>query len=357
MNEFPFPPTRIASQWVIPVHAAFVAIIVASFVAFIWRLRRPVYLGDVLGWMVVFAVAVVLCNISYNDEILRPAWVTYTRLVGYLTCYAAMVTVLRFWSPKVSTLTALARGLLCVFPPAALLELALAAGCIIPMDFGRQRGAWHHSDCGNQLRYILFAMHSYEELHRHFVPPVVETEGLPARSWRVDLLPFLDQSPLRKRYSVDDQWDGSRNSTLSQEMPHEFTCAANPGTTVDHNGTAWRTTDYAMVKGPSAFGSPTGRKFSELPDGATNTVAIVEAAGRRIPWLKPEDVEPTADTTSINAPGSAHGRSRSAISSYHPGGAMVGMADGSVRFVSERVDLKTLQAILTVDGGKTPGGF
>ncbi len=357
MNEFPFPPSRLPAASIIPLHAAFVAIIVASFVAFIWRLRRPVYLGDVLGWMVVFAVAVVLCNICYNDEVLRPAWVTYTRLVGYLTCYAAMVTVLRFWSPKVSTLAALARGLLCVFPPATLLELALAAGCIIPMDFGRQRGAWHHSDCGNQLRYILFAMHSYEELHRHFVPPVVETEGLPTRSWRVDLLPFLDQSPLRKRYSVDDQWDGSKNSTLSQEMPHEFTCAANPGTTVDHNGTAWRTTGYAMVKGPDAFGTPSGRKFSELRDGATHTVAIVEAAGRRIPWLKPEDVEQTPETIGVNQPGGAPGRSCSLISSYHAGGAFVGMADGSVRFVSEGIDPKTLQAILTVDAADNPGEF
>lgn len=76
-----------------------------------------------------------------------------------------------------------------------------------------------------------------------------------------------------------------------------------------------------------------------------------------IPWLKPEDVEPIPETTGINTPGEAAGRSRGAISSYHPGGAYVAMADGSVRFVSERVDSKTLQAILTADGGETPGEF
>lgn len=329
MDEFLFPPSRLPTAWIIPIHVAFVAIIVASLAAFLWRLRRPTNLRDVLGWMVVFALAVALCNACYSDEVVRPVWVTYTRLIGYLTGVATTVTMLRFWSPKASIFTALARGLLCVLPPAALLELALAAGCILPVDFGLQRAGWHRSNCGNQLRQILISLHSYEEIHRHFVPPMVEEEGLPARSWRVDVLPFLSQSPLRKRYSVDDEWDGPKNSALSREMPYEFTCAADPGATVDHNGTAWRTTGYAMVKGPHAFGSPSGRKFSELRDGATHTVAIVEAAGRRIPWLKPEDVEPTAETASINAPGSAPGQSRSVISSYHPGGAMVGMADGS----------------------------
>ncbi|MFM7833258.1 MAG: H-X9-DG-CTERM domain-containing protein, partial [Planctomycetaceae bacterium] len=39
--------------------------------------------------------------------------------------------------------------------------------------------------------------------------------------------------------------------------------------------------------------------------------------------------------------------------SRHTGGAQFGMADGSVRFISENVDLKVYSALGTRDGGET----
>lgn len=47
-----------------------------------------------------------------------------------------------------------------------------------------------------------------------------------------------------------------------------------------------------------------------------------------------------------------HGRGFYASRSYHPGGAIHGMLDGSVRFISESIDLQMYRAIYSRDGGE-----
>ncbi len=43
--------------------------------------------------------------------------------------------------------------------------------------------------------------------------------------------------------------------------------------------------------------------------------------------------------------------------SNHPGGVNVGLADGSVRFISQTIDLATWRALGSIAGGETPGNF
>ncbi|MCA9051128.1 MAG: DUF1559 domain-containing protein, partial [Planctomycetaceae bacterium] len=43
------------------------------------------------------------------------------------------------------------------------------------------------------------------------------------------------------------------------------------------------------------------------------------------------------------------------INSFHTGGIHAGLADGSVRFVSENVDFSTLQRVCSMNDGQTVG--
>ena len=56
-------------------------------------------------------------------------------------------------------------------------------------------------------------------------------------------------------------------------------------------------------------------------------------------------------------PVSTAGSQYSAARSRHAGGVNVAMCDGSVRFVSNNVDLKTWQALGTMNGGEVGGDF
>jgi hypothetical protein len=82
-----------------------------------------------------------------------------------------------------------------------------------------------------------------------------------------------------------------------------------------------------------------GTKFSEITDGTSNTICMVEAR-RDIPWTKPEDIEMAADADKLPALG------------FESEGFSTGFCDGSVRFISNSIDLKIWNAILTRAGGE-----
>jgi hypothetical protein len=55
---------------------------------------------------------------------------------------------------------------------------------------------------------------------------------------------------------------------------------------------------------------------------------------------------------SVNGSGPVKGRSSSMISSWHFGGAQVGLADGSVRFMNKNIDAVVLKNLMTKSGGE-----
>ncbi|HUT59516.1 MAG TPA: DUF1559 domain-containing protein, partial [Phycisphaerae bacterium] len=114
---------------------------------------------------------------------------------------------------------------------------------------------------------------------------------------------------------------------------------------------------------------PTARRLSDIKDGSSNTIMIVEAASAGINWLDPRDlntgpmsfviyhgsvgrISDLPGMNDVNVPGM---NDVTEISSCHPGGANVLFADGSVRYLSASMDSKTLEAMTTIDGGEAVG--
>jgi hypothetical protein len=227
---------------------------------------------------------------------------------------------------------------------------ALTWVCLCP-DVRTPREVARRVQCRNNLKQIGLGLHNYHDAFNNF--PALVTEGSePPRSWRVDLLPYMDHRPLREQYVDAAAWDAPANAALATTQIQEFVCPSSPR----KNDAAGRYfTAYFGVRGPNTlFPDGRGMDYRKVTDGTSNTLAIVEACGLPVVWTEPRDVDLSEQEVGVNLPGDQPGQSRGVISSYHHAGGHVGLADGSVRFVSDKIDPAVLRALLTATGGEPP---
>jgi prepilin-type processing-associated H-X9-DG protein len=206
------------------------------------------------------------------------------------------------------------------------------------------REAARRSQCKNNLKQIGLALHIYHEQFGSFPPAyVADASGKPMHSWRVLILPFIDQQGLYNEYKFSEPWDGPNNSRLLSRMPPIYGCVSDPHAVGNTN------TSYAAVFGPQCvFRGIEPVKIMDITDGASNTLIVAEASKAGIPWMKPEDID-VAKHPSIG--------DDSGFSSYHIGGVNALMCDGSVRFVPQSIDPQTLKALFTRDGKEVVAPF
>jgi prepilin-type processing-associated H-X9-DG protein len=205
--------------------------------------------------------------------------------------------------------------------------------------------------CRFTLKTLGIAMHNYVEGHDGTFPDTVSgASGEPQQSWRISLLPLLDQPKLRSAYSSSVAWDAPSNLPVGRARLHSFICSANNFPT-DDSGRYF--TAFAAMTGPSTvFPNQHGIRLAEATDGTSHTILIGECSGLNIVWTEPRDIDISNQKIGINLPGDRPRFSSSILSSYHRGGAYVALADGSVRFLSEKIDPKVLQALTTATGGE-----
>jgi hypothetical protein len=189
----------------------------------------------------------------------------------------------------------------------------------------------------NNLKQIALAMHNHAAAFAELPAAASKTkEGKPGLSWRVKILPFIEQQALYDQFHHDEPWDSAHNKALIEKMPQVYRSPASkaaPGTTT-----------YLGVAGKEGMFPAGGRarRFADVSDGLSNTIMVLEVDDERaVPWTKPEDFEP--DGMKINA-GLGHA---------WPGNIFIAaFGDGSVRVISSNVDEKVLQALFSVAGGE-----
>lgn len=131
------------------------------------------------------------------------------------------------------------------------------------------------------LKQLGLAFHNYHDTHGHFPPAEVEGPGGVKRSWRVELLPFLDAAALYERYRKDEPWDSENNLQVLKEMPPAFRHPSHWAGSTD--------TAYLTIVGEGTALSGKEPQFRDFTDGVSNTILVVEA-NRGVPWTKPEDL-------------------------------------------------------------------
>jgi hypothetical protein len=191
----------------------------------------------------------------------------------------------------------------------------------------------------NNLKQIGLAMHNYHDTYKGFPPAALRNQaGKPLLSWRVAILPFIEENELYQQFKFDEPWDSPDNLKLIKFMPRVF---ADPtGKTKDVGRTY-----YQVFVGPgTAFehlnrGAFANVRFSDITDGSSNTLMVVEA-GRPVIWTKPDDIvfDPKMD---VPRPGG-----------LFPDGFNAAMCDGSVRFFRHTVPQATLRLLIQRNDGQ-----
>jgi hypothetical protein len=187
----------------------------------------------------------------------------------------------------------------------------------------------------NNLKQIALAIHNYANAQNHLPPPVLyggKSSRVPY-SWRVAILPYLEQQELYNAYNFDEPWDGPNNSKLLESMPAVY---AHP---VARGGKSTYTSYFVFTGPDTMLGKGEKPGFPDITDGTSNTLLAVEAK-RDVPWTKPEDI-----------PFDAHGPLPQ-LGGFTPDGFNAGFGDGSVRYIKQTIKPEVLRALITRAGGE-----
>jgi Protein of unknown function (DUF1559) len=185
------------------------------------------------------------------------------------------------------------------------------------------------------------AVANYHDAHERYPPPyLADEQGQPAHSWRMLVLPYIEQDHLHKRYDFAKPWDGPDNRALAPEMPRTYMFYSDhrPGLT---------TANYLAVVGPETAWPPAGKLTSkDVKDGLSSTILIVENRGAGVHWMEPRDLSLATMSFKLNDP--------AGVGSKYLDPA-VAMLDGSLHRLHKDLSPETLRALLTANGGEKIG--
>jgi hypothetical protein len=155
-------------------------------------------------------------------------------------------------------------------------------------------------------------------------------------SWRVGLLPYIEQDSLYRRFKFTEAWDGPTNQPAALASVRQYLSGGDP---TDNQ------TRFRVFVGPGTMfeDSPEWQRnvsTFDIPDGASNTLLVVDTADR-VPWAAPQDIpyQPGGPLPALGHP------QRNVI--------QIVMADGSVRPALKTISPAVLHALITRNGGET----
>ena len=192
----------------------------------------------------------------------------------------------------------------------------------------------------NKIRQITLAMLNHESAYKAFPAYAnFDEDGKPLLSWRVHILPFIEEGALYEQFKLDEPWDSPHNIKLVEKMP---VCFADPSMGLADLNKAGKTRYLVPRTEGTMFHKVEGITFGDITDGSSNTIAIVSVKpAKAVIWTKPVDWEvdldnPKADLIEGDSP------------------ATVSRADGSTFTIESDMKTEKLKALLTVSGGETP---
>jgi hypothetical protein len=212
--------------------------------------------------------------------------------------------------------------------------LPVAAGFLLPAVYSAREAARRSQSVYN-LKMIALAMHNYHAQNNHFpAAAICDADGKPLLSWRVAILPFIEQQALYDQFHLDEPWDSEHNKALAESIPAIY--VAPTSRSVPRGQTFYQ----VFTGNGAAFEETEPAGIQDFTDGTSNTILVVEG-GTPVPWTKPEDIsfDPEKDVPRLGGPG-------------YKGGFDAAFADGSVKFLKFTIDMDVLKALITRAGGE-----
>jgi len=258
------------------------------------------------------------------------------------------------------------------------------------------REAARRMQCSNNLKQMGLAMHNYACTYREYFPTgnTGELDRWKPGLWTL-LLPYLEQRSLYDRLDVSGNTDTIDDEENKYTPVPCYTCPSWPypivyrdqsiawlnGAIVTYRGTcgAYPTVQpyTELIDGNcphnGMFGMNWARRMADVQDGLSNTLAMGEFVqldqtgsyasppGNVRPWILGSSwtmgmygcmvVEYPINTV-VDRFGDGIPGHWLPLGSFHPGGMNGLVADGSVTFLSESIDLELYRQLTTVDGGE-----
>lgn len=266
------------------------------------------------------------------------------------------------------------------------------------------REAARRAQCSSQLRQLGLGVHNFDATFGYLPPANVwrdlendkrtlavlgVTEGT-GHSWPIFFFPYMEQSVVADQYSRKHDSRSGVNRIARETFVPLLQCpsTAEPSTTdtmvappygVVKSGIG----EYAVCLGLSwslAAKSRSSRtillprslgRFAAVTDGLSNTLLIGEDAGRQAAYVTGRRRIPghpvstwsdtvnavllnghSADGMSSPGPCAVNCNNAGGFYSFHPGGMNACFGDGSTRFLEEGIDMESMIALVTRDGGE-----
>jgi hypothetical protein len=197
-----------------------------------------------------------------------------------------------------------------------------------------------------RLREVGWGFQAYHDAFGRLPPAVVrDQDGRPLYSWRVALLPYVEQDALYKQFHLDEPWDSPHNAALTRDTPR---CYDPHGGGEDDPGL----TRFQVFVGPGTAFERDGLTWADFPDGLGNTLLVAESANP-VPWAKPVDLaySPDQPLPSLACPYTKPVKLFCYTIGYRPGFAGC-FADGKTRFVPHSAGEAIIRALITRNGGE-----
>lgn len=249
--------------------------------------------------------------------------------------------------------------------------IAVLIGLFVPAT-RRVRGAAARTQCANNLRQLVIALHAFHDTKRPVVPlslasPETFVQSFPPGchghgatpeerlSWMVAILPHVEQDALAKQ--IDASKGYAANLPATKVAIHWFLCPS--GT---ESESAVGVTNYIAMAGigPGAAAQAAGAfgngfmgydritTMKMIADGTGNTIALMETRVHA-PWAR-GGASTLRGFEPADLPLAGSGRP---FGEHEGGGMNVAFADGAVRFIRTSIDPHKLAAAITIAGGES----
>lgn len=198
------------------------------------------------------------------------------------------------------------------------LNIDMPIAGIVTQTLNKINGESARAQSTNNLKQIALAMHNYHSTYNSFpAAAICGKKGKPLLSWRVSILPFIEQQNLYQQFKLDEPWDSEHNKKLIPMMPRTYALPSDK--TPDGK------THYKLFTGNGAvFDLIQQTKITEIADGTSNTLMAVETIDS-CDWTKPEDIE-FDDKMAIEK-----------LLRFTDGNTPVAFCDGSVRMLKKGI--------------------